>query len=168
MGRSSYWMKRLRRKATIPRTSCIRRGEFYLHRVPCAKGFPSQFWILNGLLLLCFLIMIKAKAGTVPGQKFADRQIFIPIIGIALQAVLVIVSLRHKWPHSPDPALYVYRAGNFGTQLHAQGTFGLISLFVANAMWQFVDVSSWQRISSIELSPSADQFAPIQDRKSVV
>jgi Na+/proline symporter len=127
-----------------------------------AKGFASRFWMLNGLLLLCFLIMIKAKADTVPGHRFADRQIFIPIVGIGLQLLLIIVSLSSGWSPSTGPGLEVYNAGSFGTQLRAQGTLGLVSLFFANALWQFADVSSWQRISSVKLTTGTHQFAQIQ------
>ena len=127
------------------------------------KGHTQAFWILNGFLFLCFVFMIKAKAGIVPGKPFADKQLLIPIIGIILQLFLMTIALLSH-PTSPNEVAISSLLANPLDQLRAQGIISLLSLFFANALWQFVDLSSWQRVSSVKLSDANDssRYEPIR------
>jgi Na+/proline symporter len=113
------------------------------------SGYRQEFWILTVLLLFLFVLMITAKVGISPGQPFSDRQIFIPAIGIGLLAVLILVALMAapSTRIAPLPSMLV----DLPSQIRSQGVLSLLSLFFANALWQFVDISSWQRISSVRI-----------------
>jgi Na+/proline symporter len=111
------------------------------------KGYSHEFWILSGFLLLLFALMILAKVGISPGVPFADRQILIPVAGLGLLAILILISLVAS-PSKPTVPLPPIMA-DLTSQIRAQGILSLLSLFFANALWQFVDISSWQRISSV-------------------
>jgi Na+/proline symporter len=127
------------------------------------RGHIQEFWILNGFLSLCFAFMIKAKISIVPGKPFTDKQIFIPIVGIAIQLILIVIAIFSHPANIDGSSITPILADPFG-QFRAQGLISLISLFFANALWQFVDLSSWQRVSSVKLSDDAGpaRYEPIR------
>lgn len=129
------------------------------------QGYVEAFWILNGLLFLLFLLMILAKVRIAPKYILSDRQLLIPIIGIGLQIAMLLVA-RFTAPaalsssSSPFPSMFA----DLPRQVYAQGIISLISLFLANALWQFVDISNWQRLSSVQLAGQNDttRYDPIR------
>lgn len=126
------------------------------------QGHFGVFWTLNGLLVVLFVLMILAKIGVVPGKPFADGQLLIPIFGLVLQ-IAMIMATRFVIPTaSPSSIQGTGILASLPTQLYAQGVVSLISLFLANVLWQFVDISSWQRISSVALEAGASRYEPIR------
>lgn len=128
------------------------------------RGHGDVFWVLNLLLFALFMFMILAKVGIIPGKPFADRQLLIPVVGLLLQS-FIIVATRFVTPSTVpanpgQPSIFA----DLPTQFYAQGVLSLISLFLANALWQFVDISSWQRVSSVALAPPADlkRYEPLR------
>lgn len=125
------------------------------------KGYSQAFWILNGFLFVLFVLMILAKIRILPGRPFADRQVFIPIAGIGVQLAIILISLATSPAEASTPQLSIL--ADLPSQIKAQGILSLISLFLANALWQFVDISSWQRISSVKLDTvNGNQFSPLR------
>jgi hypothetical protein len=99
--------------------------------------------------------MVIAKTNLVKRSSeeelFPDMQIIIPVVAII--ALILLYVTTSVSPHAVllnEPRL----TENIGTQLRAQGIWALLSLFVANFFWMPVDVSTWQRISSIKLPGS--------------
>jgi hypothetical protein len=75
-----------------------------------------------------------------------DPQILIPIAGIIAWAVIHYVATV---PSNQTWAASVLRTP-LHNQLRAQGFIALLSLFFANVLWMPVDLSTWQRIASVD------------------
>ena len=74
-----------------------------------------------------------------------DPQTWIPASAIVLLIILHFTFTRTL----PVGALPSVLHKPLSVQLAAQGWFPLLSLFLANALWMPVDLSTWQRISSV-------------------
>jgi len=116
-----------------------------------AKSFAAIATLLGATFLLMLFGKLKTAAGF-----FSDGQIWIPVAGIL---VLVIIALSlPQFPSSknelPAPLLLPSLV-----QVGAQGWIALLSLFLANALWMVVDISTWQRIASVK--PENNNF-PLQ------
>jgi Na+/pantothenate symporter len=133
-------------------------------------GYEIEFKILVGTMAALFGLMIFAKLNLIGRQKqehepmVRDSQIWIPLCGLAgLFIIYTLVPLSTK-SIAQDNRLSSLATG-LADQIHAQGFLALLSLFVANFFWMPVDVSTWQRISSIKTDPTLslkERVAPIR------
>ena len=131
-------------------------------------GYEKEFGIIWYILLFLFLLMIFAKMNLIGRSKasrepyFADKQIIIPVFGILFLLLLRLITTQaESVSFAQMPGLYE----NISAQAKAQGIVALVSLFVANFFWMPVDISTWQRISSIHVDPSLPEsrrFTPIK------
>lgn len=133
------------------------------------SGYNITFSILSLTLIALFVLMIVAKLNIVsrepklPEPILYDLQIIIPILGIIATGIIVFFVPTH--PTSAVGERFPELSQNLFGQVKAQGALAIISLFFANFFWMPVDVSTWQRISSIQvragLSPT-ERLAPIK------
>jgi len=123
-------------------------------------SFPAV-WVESGrvtfakiawALLLTLLIIVVAKINFRGGRErkwrvlLPDGQIAIPFIAI------VLLIAEWQWlrlSHAPGPNSGILDEP-LGEQLRAQGLLGVASLFFANVFWMPVDLSTWQRLASID------------------
>ncbi len=110
----------------------------------------KPYIIILSMLVFTFLLIIIAKMvqGWNWQNPFQDKQILIPIAGI-LGAIVI-----HLWVKSDSINFSLGSSQTvldnpIWTQMHAQGYFGLFSLFIANVFWMPVDISTWQRVASV-------------------
>jgi Na+/proline symporter len=105
----------------------------------------SAYAVTTSLLIATLLLLLFGKLRL--GWKAASRdvQLFIPVIGLAAVA-LVSIYVSHLVPGHHSSVL----SQPLSTQMRAQGLLGVFSLLIANALWMPVDLSTWQRIASVE------------------
>jgi Na+/proline symporter len=78
-------------------------------------------------------------------ETFPDSQVVIPIIAI------LIILLQRQWTQMiPHGHVQSVLEKPFDVQITAMGWLGVISLFVANALWMPVDLATWQRVESVD------------------
>jgi Na+/proline symporter len=106
----------------------------------------KAYWITWGLFLTTLLIMLVGKLLVGWRSALKDPQVLIPVLGLmGLFLIEYFISARALSPgHEPSVFDQPLR-----TQMNAQGAFALFSLFLANFFWMPVDLSTWQRISSV-------------------
>ncbi len=142
---------------------------FFLLTMVRSAGYETDFNIIWYLLLLLFVIMTIAKVNIVGRIKenhepfLSDKQIAIPIFGILALVVIrftiepsLVGTISNRLPSLAE---------NISVQLKAQGALAIFSLFVANFFWMPVDVSTWQRISSVKIDrslPVSQRLAPLR------
>jgi Na+/proline symporter len=115
--------------------------QVYLH----AGG--RAFSTVGGGMGLSLAIMAVGKLLDVNSMRFRwlNWQASIPL------CALVLLVLESIWVHrslTPGSAMSALDQP-LSTQLWAQGGLGLVSLFIANALWMPVDVATWQRVGSV-------------------
>ena len=133
-------------------------------QVPCAYGFliavllvtlpgvwvyggKVPYFITSAVLIGSLLLIIIGKLQQgIAMTLTSDRQILIPLLGVVGYAIIHFGITRKLAPGNSVTVL----DQPLNQQLKAQGYFGLLSLFVANAFWMPVDLSTWQRIASVE------------------
>jgi Na+/proline symporter len=110
-------------------------------------------WVYSGgfataaVILLLVMVLAGLYAGflIMRGMRSAfNPSIIIAVLGTIALCVAIVVARRLPAGHAPT-----ILSQPLSNQLWAQGTLGLISLFVANALWMPVDLSTWQRIASV-------------------
>lgn len=106
------------------------------------------FAVISGVIGLALGLVILGKMSLARASRVRDPQL--PIILVAL-GVLIIECLWVPMSRAPGTGHSVL-TNPLGTQLTAQGALGLVSLFFANALWMPVDISTWQRVASVEKS----------------
>ena len=114
-------------------------------------GGEKPYTIIFYLLLLTFTIIFVAKLlqGWSWRHPLRDKQILIPIVA-AVGILILDHWLRAQPANLPAGAQPTVLDKPIGEQLYAQGWFALLSLFVANFLWMPVDLSTWQRVASVE------------------
>lgn len=100
------------------------------------------------LLLIFSKINFRASRPWTRHALFPDWQIVIPIAGFLILFVVWWSTVRSGPPGSATDVL----STPIWKQLKAQGWLGIGSLFLANVLWMPVDLSTWQRIESIDRS----------------
>lgn len=103
-------------------------------------SFNIVAFVMASALIL--LLIGKLRLGL--KTAFKDIQTFIPL-GALVGLVFVVIHSYHLSPGLNQNVLNI----PLSTQLSAQGFVGIISLFIANALWMPVDLSTWQRIASV-------------------
>ena len=103
-----------------------------------------SFWVIFGLLMAVFVALIIGKLQV--GWKTArnDPQLLIPLLSAF--ALIVVAYYSTGLPAGVHTSILNVPMTR---QLYAQGWLGLFSLLIANALWMPVDLSTWQRISSV-------------------
>ncbi len=114
-------------------------------------GGEKPYSVIFYLLLLTFVIIFIAKLlqGWSWRHPLRDKQILIPIVAFA-GALLLDHWLKAQPAYFPAGAQPTILGKPIGDQLRAQDWFALFSLFLANVLWMPVDLSTWQRVASIE------------------
>ena len=130
-------------------------------------------------MLLCFILFIRLRlfglnSEAPPNERPADIQsartaawlTFLPLIAITLFALLgcalatgVIISpaMLEKMPKDVPSILWPAASSWLGF-----GLAGAVSLFLANSVWQIIDISSLQRLQSV-----SGKFSDSRTRESV-
>jgi hypothetical protein len=122
---------------------------FLLPQVWLYSGTYS-FWIIFTLLMVVFVVLVIGKLQVGWNAARKDPQFLVPLLG-----ALVLIGIAYYSSHlSVGTHLSVLNIP-LGQQMYAQGWFGLFSLLIANALWMLVDLSTWQRISSVSGSGPA-------------
>lgn len=104
-----------------------------------------SFWVVAALLFATLLILLFGKLQVGAARAIRDLQFYIPIVAVfALLGICVYTQRLPEGTHSSVLNLPLSK------QLSAQGVIGLVSLFIANFLWMPVDLSTWQRIASVE------------------
>jgi hypothetical protein len=112
-----------------------------------SRSDPQMGLSIFALLLLTLIVMALGKVQTVKHSSIrSDKQLLIPVLATGL--ILIVCVYLHNdaaafrgTTNAPVPPLQ---------QFKAQGWLGIISLFLANALWMIVDISTWQRIASVK------------------
>ncbi len=107
---------------------------------------PKPFLVATLLLALVFVGLLVGKVFLEGLRIFQDRQSLIPLFGLFSLAVVLSTTTLFFLPGSSPTVL----DHSFREQLSAQGFLGLLSLFLANALWMPVDLSTWQRVASVK------------------
>lgn len=105
----------------------------------------SAFWVIWWLLFVIFVILLLGKLMIGWRRAIRDPQTLIPLVGFA--ALAIVVPYVHRLVAGHQASVLNLPPKQ---QLYAQGPLGLFSLLLANALWMPVDLSTWQRISSVK------------------
>ncbi|MBI1746444.1 MAG: hypothetical protein HYR55_07630 [Acidobacteria bacterium] len=120
------------------------------------NGNPKSYTVTVTLLATTLVLMIVAKVRINMPKPFTDRQVFIPILG------LIGLFFVHEWLSKHFLAMQGHNATILNAplreQFRAQGLLTLVSLFLANALWMPVDLSTWQRIASVHKGNNDDDL----------
>ena len=119
----------------------------------------AMSFILSAALALCLVIMaimiwrqIEVERRLATSERFALTQFVRPVL-LALLAVAVFMlaaNLFRSWPGGDSVRTAVTLPGFFNL---SQGTANLLSLALLPLLWQFVDVTMWQRLAAVQLPP---------------
>jgi Na+/proline symporter len=110
------------------------------------------FRIVIGVTAAVLIVMAIAKSFDITAglgaRKFRwmDWQLAIPLGGLIVlvpESVWIVSSLK------PGNSPTVFNLP-LTSQFYAQGIIGLLSLLIANVLWMPVDISTWQRVGSVE------------------
>ncbi len=121
-----------------------------------AHGGPRPYCWISALLILTLLTILGGMLQISWRRPIQEPQVIIPLAALAAW-----VFMNH-YVHSANgtglpPGSYATVLSNpIPMQLKAQGYLGLFSLFIANAFWMPVDLSTWQKIASVEGQQDAD------------
>lgn len=111
---------------------------------------PRAFYPIVSVLGFALIVMALAKVDWTAVKRGApslpDWQITIPLVGL-LALIILIVVIATSVPAGTNASPFDIP---IVLQLKAQGWLGLTSLFLANALWMPVDLSTWQRITSVD------------------
>lgn len=111
------------------------------------------------LLLACSLLLI------ILGKLLTGRR---SVVGLAVPLLaLIILGFRFYLTSTSEPVLVASGTPIALTrpmlqQFNAQGAVALVSLFLANVFWLPVDISTWQRIASVEGKDSSALIKVLQ------
>jgi len=113
---------------------------------------PRAFYPTVLILALALIVMTAAKidwsADKRGVSRFPDKQIFIPI-GALLVLTTIMIAITTFGTAGTNSSVFEIP---IATQLKAQGWLGVFSLLLANALWMPIDLSTWQRIASVDRS----------------
>lgn len=116
-------------------------------------------WISDVLLILLAtlaLIFLLSRLRILPTSAAKDKAVawltFSPIIIVAIAAAIFPHSLGHS-TREIDVGLLLFPDVQFE---FGYGVIGLTALTLANAVWQFIDISALQRLQSLKIT-SADE-----------
>ncbi|MFC1565296.1 hypothetical protein ACFL6G_10205, partial [candidate division KSB1 bacterium] len=109
------------------------------------------------LTILCILIFFVILRNRITLSKLESDY---PILRdkILLSIILIIGLITLLFTFGKENTTPITWIGFFkeNNHLFGFGLFGIISLFIANSIWQFVDISSLQRLQSVEYSSEQD------------
>ena len=105
--------------------------------------FSYSVIVVVFLLALAILFIGKLRVG--PRRALKDPQTAIP-----LAASVAVIAVSIYVVHFPQGTHASVLTQPLSVQIYAQGVLGLLSLFVANFLWMPVDLSTWQRVASVE------------------
>lgn len=127
-------------------------------------------FILSGVLALCLVVMatmmwrqISLERVTVVNELFTLTKFVRPILVVLVAMALVglLVNMIRS-PTSPASLRVAISQPQFFTL--SQGTLNLLSLALLPLLWQFVDVTMWQRLASVQLSDEDGATAPTREK----
>ncbi len=133
----------------------------------------AMSFILSGALVFSLVIMsimiwrqIKVERRLATSERFTVTQFVRPVL-LALLAVAVFLlaaNLIRSWPDAESVRAAVAQPNFFDL---SQGMANLLALALLPLFWQFVDVTMWQRLAAVQLSPetgssSRERLRPIR------
>jgi hypothetical protein len=131
---------------------CLLTTLFYLLPTVWGHAGPRAFYPIVVVLGLALIVMTLAKVDWTASKRgtrrLPDWQIIIPLAGLLVLTILTVLTATSTSPGT-IPSLF---ERPISLQLKAQGWLALTSLFLANALWMPVDLSTWQRITSVDRS----------------
>jgi hypothetical protein len=105
------------------------------------------YWIIWALLAITFIGMLIGKLMLGARAAFSDPQILVPI-GALSGLIAVQMYLVKAGPIAGNASSVLDLS--MRSQIWAQGPLALVALLIANALWMPVDLSTWQRIASVQ------------------
>jgi Na+/proline symporter len=122
----------------------------------------AMSFILSAALALCLVIMavmiwrqIKVERRLATSERFTLTQFVRPVL-LLLLAIAVFTlagNLFRSWP-TADSLQDAVKSPRFFNL--SQGAANLLSLALLPLLWQFVDVTMWQRLAAVQLPPETD------------
>jgi Na+/proline symporter len=105
-----------------------------------------SYYIVLAIFICTLLLILLGKLQLGLHKALKDPQTWIPVFGVLVLGVVhCFVTLT---TNSGAAASILDKP--LSVQMKAQGWFPLLSLFLANVLWMPVDLSTWQRIASVE------------------
>lgn len=123
-----------------------------------AQGRAASF-ILSIALALCLVIMsimiwrqIKSERRLATIERFTLTKFVRPALLILLAAAVLVLAanVSRAWPDRDSVQAVVTSPTFFNL---SQGTANLLALSLLPLLWQFVDVTMWQRLAAVQLTP---------------
>jgi len=121
-------------------------------------------FILSGVLGLCLAVMaimiwrqVRLDRLLAVDERFGLTKFVRPLLMalVTITVVALVVNMLGSWPSAVDLRTAVSAPHFFAL---SQGTLNLLSLALLPLLWQFVDVTMWQRLASVQMR-NADEFS---------
>ena len=104
----------------------------------------KPFWWIAGTVGGAMVLVLCGRVYLARRSKVVAIETWLPLAALVLLVAVVWHSVQA--PQGSVPTVF---DKPISEQLVAQGLLGLFSLFLANALWMPVDISTWQRVAAL-------------------
>lgn len=119
------------------------------------NGYVYSGMIFNLLTLICYAYLLYKikKLNKIISSNTKDSRITISI-ALSIISIGFIVGLIKCLNTTPTDSFSYFFSSNKFEDIFALGFLPIVSLLLANGLWQIVDISNWQRLSSLNVEGS--------------